>query len=344
MARKGIKLHEPVHGLGLPPGGCRPTFRRASRRRAEEHLALFRLKHPQETGHHRRFPAPRPPGDYGDLAAQSQGDDLTLGRRERAPGVLLDPRHRTYRIRGSPRGLSLEQPQEVGRHTHLGTLEWREQEAGLALNGVSPDETIGCHGVRRTRKLWRAQQRAITTSRTPAFHKRSRSWTMRQRFTLLLTGSIRSRRPCRAWLAHLRLSRLKLAGPPSPRDTEASNAYAVMHDSLGPVCMCSFIGINAMVPHKYVGEDQHRDACREEHINTFETSALTAPNVGTCCGFLIQERWTGHQCYTGAADPSYSTASRPSREAEKGCHRGKGSRHAGHAKAGRAAGGCHHER
>jgi hypothetical protein len=97
MARKGITLHESVHGLGLPPGGCRPTFRRASRRRAAEHLALFRLKHPQETGHHRRFPAPRPPGDYGDLAAQSQGDDLTRGRRERAPGVLLDPRHRTAR-------------------------------------------------------------------------------------------------------------------------------------------------------------------------------------------------------------------------------------------------------
>ena len=39
----------------------------------------------------------------------------------------------------------------------------------------------------------------------------------------------------------------KLAGPPTPRDTEASNAYAVMHDSLGPVCMCSLIGINSFV-------------------------------------------------------------------------------------------------
>ena len=43
----------------------------------------------------------------------------------------------------------------------------------------------------------------------------------------------------------LRLSRFKLAGPPTPRDTEASNAYAVIHDSLGPVCICSLIGINS---------------------------------------------------------------------------------------------------
>src|SRR5262249_23520190 len=47
------------------------------------------------------------------------------------------------------------------------------------------------------------------------------------------------------WSEHLRLSRFKLSGPPTPRDTEASNAYAIMHDALGPVCMCSLIGINS---------------------------------------------------------------------------------------------------
>ena len=46
-------------------------------------------------------------------------------------------------------------------------------------------------------------------------------------------------------LKWLRLSRLKLAGPPTPRDTEVSNAYATLHDSLGPVCICSLIGINS---------------------------------------------------------------------------------------------------
>src|SRR5215831_5676191 len=44
--------------------------------------------------------------------------------------------------------------------------------------------------------------------------------------------------------AALRLSRLQFAGLPTPRDTEASNAYALMHDALGPVCICSVIGIN----------------------------------------------------------------------------------------------------
>src|SRR5262249_17273957 len=48
----------------------------------------------------------------------------------------------------------------------------------------------------------------------------------------------------------LRLSRFKLAGPPTPRDTEASNAYAILHDSLGPVCICSLIGINSYAPRR----------------------------------------------------------------------------------------------
>src|SRR5262252_5349580 len=47
---------------------------------------------------------------------------------------------------------------------------------------------------------------------------------------------------------HLRLSRFKLARPPTPRDTEVSNAYAIIHDSLGPVYICSLIGINSCIP------------------------------------------------------------------------------------------------
>src|SRR6516165_5314739 len=60
---------------------------------------------------------------------------------------------------------------------------------------------IGCHGFRRTRKLCRAQQSSITRSRMPCFHRRIRSFTMRQRLTLLLTCSIRSRRWCSVWFA-----------------------------------------------------------------------------------------------------------------------------------------------
>src|SRR5438132_7198091 len=59
---------------------------------------------------------------------------------------------------------------------------------------------MGSQGCRRTRKLCKAQQSSITRSRTPGFHKRMRSFTMRQRLTLLLTCSIRSRRWCSAWL------------------------------------------------------------------------------------------------------------------------------------------------
>src|SRR5262249_25507662 len=56
-------------------------------------------------------------------------------------------------------------------------------------------------GFRRTRKLCRAQQISITRSRTPSFHRRIRSFTIRHRLTLLLTCSIRSRRWWSTWLA-----------------------------------------------------------------------------------------------------------------------------------------------
>src|SRR5262245_24093971 len=48
-------------------------------------------------------------------------------------------------------------------------------------------------------------------------------------------------------LLYLRLSRFKPTRPPTPRDTEVSNASAVMHDSLGSVCVCSLSGINSSV-------------------------------------------------------------------------------------------------
>src|SRR6266446_5245934 len=60
---------------------------------------------------------------------------------------------------------------------------------------------MGNQGFRRTRKLCSAQHSSITRSRTPCFKRRIRSLTMRQRFTLLWTCSMRSRRWCNAWLA-----------------------------------------------------------------------------------------------------------------------------------------------
>ena len=45
---------------------------------------------------------------------------------------------------------------------------------------VYPDQTIGGHGVRRTRKVCRAQQRPITRARTPVFYSQLQSLTTRQ--------------------------------------------------------------------------------------------------------------------------------------------------------------------
>src|SRR5215471_18823690 len=59
-------------------------------------------------------------------------------------------------------------------------------------------------------------------------------------------GEETRRAPARCDALQIRLSRFKLAEPPTPRDTEASNAYAIMHDSLGPVCICRLIGINSI--------------------------------------------------------------------------------------------------
>src|SRR5262249_60379885 len=44
----------------------------------------------------------------------------------------------------------------------------------------------------------------------PSFHSRIRSLTMRQRLTLLLPGSIRSRRQCSTWLAYSQNIRTRL--------------------------------------------------------------------------------------------------------------------------------------
>src|SRR4029450_6825216 len=54
---------------------------------------------------------------------------------------------------------------------------------------------MGSQGMRRTRKLCRAQQSSITRSRTPSFHRRIRSFTMRQRLTLPFTCSTTPRPP-----------------------------------------------------------------------------------------------------------------------------------------------------
>ena len=61
---------------------------------------------------------------------------------------------------------------------------------------VYPDEAIGGHGGRRTRKVCRAQQSPITRSRIPSFRRRIRSVTGRPRLTMLCTCSMRRRRWC----------------------------------------------------------------------------------------------------------------------------------------------------
>jgi hypothetical protein len=86
---------------------------------------------------------------------------------------------------------------------------------------------------------------------------------------------------------HLSLSRFKLAGPPTPRGIEASNAYAIIHDSLGPVCICGLIGINSSIVGRYMGRGP---APRREALGSSQ-AALTpqasplpshrrAPHVG----------------------------------------------------------------
>jgi hypothetical protein len=65
-----------------------------------------------------------------------------------------------------------------------------------------PLKVLAAMGGRRTRKVCRAQPRAIVRSLTPCFHKRLQSLTLRQRLTRLWTGSIRSRRWCSAWVAN----------------------------------------------------------------------------------------------------------------------------------------------
>ena len=78
----------------------------------------------------------------------------------------------------------------------------------------------------------------------------------------------------------LRLSHFKLIGPPTPRDTEASNADAVMHDALGPVGMCSLIGINSTACH---GSSTVRSLQRVEHGADL-TIGRSLPVISFHCG------------------------------------------------------------
>ena len=66
---------------------------------------------------------------------------------------------------------------------------------------MCPGYIMGVQGVRRTRKWCRVQQRPITRARMPCCQRRSRSLTMRQCLTWLLTCAIRSRRWLSAWFA-----------------------------------------------------------------------------------------------------------------------------------------------
>jgi hypothetical protein len=51
-------------------------------------------------------------------------------------------------------------------------------------------------------------------------------------------------------IGQLSLSRFKLAGPPTPRDTEVSNAYAIIHDSLVRLSQNSRFSI-FHIPHPF---------------------------------------------------------------------------------------------
>jgi hypothetical protein len=84
-------------------------------------------------------------------------------------------------------GQRLHHPLSVGIDpTRAGTpYPARPQDAQHIILGVYPDYTVGCQGVRRTRKGCNAQPRALLRSRVPFFHRRIQSL-MRERCTPLV--------------------------------------------------------------------------------------------------------------------------------------------------------------
>ena len=95
----------------------------------------------------------------------------------------------------------------------------------------------------------------------------------------------------------IRLSRFKLARPPTPRDTEASNAYAVMHDALGPGGMCSFIGINS----NHVAWKQNDQQYPPVLSTPLRPLPQGQPRCRTTC--------VTHLCLLGSSSAGYSTPS-----------------------------------
>jgi hypothetical protein len=99
---------------------------------------------------------------------------------------------------------TLVPPFEAAFHAHMAVwrLDGKPRTTRQFTVEFIPLKVLAAMGGRRTRKVCRAQPRAIVRSLTPCFHKRLQSLTLRQRLTRLWTGSIRSRRWCSAWVAN----------------------------------------------------------------------------------------------------------------------------------------------
>src|SRR5215831_20663574 len=86
-------------------------------------------------------------------------------------------------------------------------------------------------------------------------------------------------RPRDAYQQRISLSRFKFAGLLTPRDTEASNVYALLHDARGPVSICNLIGINSMArDDRSQASTLHRSLARDSH--GWSQDALVAGGSG----------------------------------------------------------------
>lgn len=125
-----------------------------------------------------------PSADIFYLAAQA---DLNESQRlhflEKA--VNLDPFHEKATLE-----LSKRKPSSPANATHGS----RESAKPITHNRHYSDLMRGSQGKRERRKLWREQAISMTASLAPTVCKRQMSLTMRQRLTLRMTCSMRTRR------------------------------------------------------------------------------------------------------------------------------------------------------
>ena len=125
--------------LGLQPGGLAEAFGGAAGGRAQQHAHALGAQGLEDTGDNGGLAHARAARDDRDFAGEHLGHGGALRGGQRAARLLLDPGDGFRGIDGAPGRRALQQVQELRGDAHLGAVQRRQQQAGLAVDGLGDE-------------------------------------------------------------------------------------------------------------------------------------------------------------------------------------------------------------